>query len=231
VGSFQGFGPQALAFFEALAFHQSRDWFEANRGLYESDVKQPMGLLIEDLAAILPGRGIPLAGDAKRSLFRLNRDVRFAKDKSPYKTQAGAVMTRSGSKSDPGLLYVHVAPQGCFAAAGFYMPEPEQLAALREAIRARPAAFQSLEKALAKSGLQLSGDSRMTRLPRGFEDMKESPVAGALRLKSFTVSEPLDAGAILRPELVETVAAFAGRALPLLAFGWAALDRRPSPPA
>src|SRR5271170_6160111 len=117
---FHGFGPQALPFLKALAFHQTREWFEANRATYESDLKTPMGDLVEDLAVAFASAKIPLKGDRKASLFRINRDVRFAKDKSPYKTQAGAVMTRGGAKNDVGLLYVHVALDGCFAAAGFY---------------------------------------------------------------------------------------------------------------
>jgi uncharacterized protein (TIGR02453 family) len=82
---FSGFGPQALPFFKALAFHQTKDWFEANRAIYEGDVKTPFGDLVEALAARFAKEKIPLKGDRKASLFRINRDVRFAKDKSPYK--------------------------------------------------------------------------------------------------------------------------------------------------
>src|SRR5262245_24668270 len=98
--NFTGFGPKALPFFEALKFHQNREGFEENRSLYESDVLAPMVALIDDLTSAFARRKIPLRGDGKRSIFRLNRDVRFSKDKSPYKTHAGAVMTRSGSKKD-----------------------------------------------------------------------------------------------------------------------------------
>ncbi len=97
-----------------------------------------MVALIDDLTAAFAARRIPLRGDGKRSIFRLNRDVRFSKDKSPYKTHAGAVMTRSGSKKDNGLLYIHIDPTGCFAAAGFYQPEARGLAALRKAMLAQP---------------------------------------------------------------------------------------------
>ena len=95
MGDFRGFGPNALAFFKALKFHQSKEWFEANRGLYESDVLQPMVALLEDLTATFAKKRMPLKADGKRSIFRLNRDVRFSRDKSPYKTHAGALMTRS----------------------------------------------------------------------------------------------------------------------------------------
>ena len=98
--AFQGFGPKALPFLKALGFHQTKEWFEANRATYESDLKTPMGDLVEDLSAAFAKAKIPLKGDRQASLFRINRDVRFAKDKSPYKTNVGAVMTRGGSKND-----------------------------------------------------------------------------------------------------------------------------------
>ena len=101
--TFAGFGPKALPFFKALAFHQSREWFEANRETYESAVKGPMGDLVEDVAERLGRSKIPIKGDRKSSLFRIHRDVRFSKDKSPYKTNAGAVITRDGGKDSPGL--------------------------------------------------------------------------------------------------------------------------------
>ena len=138
------FGPKALGFFTALKFHQSKEWFEENRGLYESDVLGPMVALLDELSAAFAKAKIPLKADGRKSVFRLHRDVRFSKDKSPYKTHAGAVMTRSGTKNDPGLLYVHISPEGCFVAAGFHMPDPAALTAMRKAIKAKPADFERL---------------------------------------------------------------------------------------
>ena len=117
--TFQGFGPEALPFFKALAFHQTKEWFEDNRATYESAIRGPMGDLVEAAAARLAKARIPIKGDRKSSLFRLHRDVRFSNNKDPYKTNAGLVMTRSGSKKDPGLVYFHLSPEGCFFAAGF----------------------------------------------------------------------------------------------------------------
>src|SRR5271156_6527352 len=76
--SFQGFGPEALPFFKALKFHQSREWLEANRATYESAVRGPMGDLVEDVAARLGKAKIPINGDRKSSVFRIHRDVRFS---------------------------------------------------------------------------------------------------------------------------------------------------------
>jgi uncharacterized protein (TIGR02453 family) len=135
--AFQGFGPQALPFFKALAFHQTREWFEQNREMYERDIKGPMGDLIEDVAAHLAKARIPIKGDRKSSLFRLHRDVRFSPNKDPYKTHAGVALTKSGLKNDSGLLYFHLSPEECFFAAGFYRPDPQGLASLRPPRSAR----------------------------------------------------------------------------------------------
>ena len=99
---FAGFGPKALPFFKALKFHQSREWFEANRETYESAVKGPIGDLVEDVAERLAKAKIPIKGDRKSSLFRIHRDVRFSANKDPYKTHAGIVLTRSGEQERSG---------------------------------------------------------------------------------------------------------------------------------
>jgi uncharacterized protein (TIGR02453 family) len=224
MAAFSGFGPKALPFFEALKFHQNREWFEENRSLYESDVLAPMVALIDDLTDAFAARKIPLRGDGKRSIFRLNRDVRFSKDKSPYKTHAGAVMTRSGSKKDNGLLYIHIDPTGCFTAAGFYMPEAPALAAVRKAILAHPAKARALLGKLEEGRLELGTFDQLTRVPRGFEDLKGGPLDGVIRMKSLVVEEKLPDKLVKSPKLTDAIVDFAERARPLLDFGWQAVD-------
>jgi uncharacterized protein (TIGR02453 family) len=221
--AFKGFGPNALGFFKALKFHQSKAWFDGNRGLYEADVVEPMVALLGDLTAALARRRIPLRADGKRSIFRLNRDIRFSKDKTPYKTHMGAVLTPSGGKMEQGLVYIHIDPEGCFAAAGFHMPEPAELNRIRKAIKAGPARFKAVVTALKKDRLELGTSNQLTRIPRGFEDLKDGPLDGAIRLKSFIVEEAFPDALIATPELAGAIEDFAGRALPLLKFGWEAL--------
>lgn len=222
MAEFTGFGPKALPFFEALKFHQSKAWFDENRALYESDVLGPMVALIDDLSAEFARRKVPLRGDGKRSVFRLNRDVRFSKDKSPYKTHAGAVLTRSGDKKDPGLLYIHIDPTGCFTAAGFYRPEAPTLTAFRKAMAARPQKAKALLAKLEKSNLPLRSHDQLTRTPRGFEALKDGPLDGLVRMKSLVVQRDLHL--IGRPSLADEIVDFAERARPLLDFGWQAMD-------
>lgn len=224
MAEFKGFGKDALGFFKALAFHQNKAWFDENRALYQSDVLDPMIALLDDLTATFARRRIPLKADGKRSIFRVHRDVRFAKDKSPYKTHCGAVMTRSGAKMENGLLYVHIGPEGCFAAAGFYRPEAADLARLRKAIAGGGGRkFSGVTAALKKGKLALGNEDQLTRVPRGFEALKDGPLDGAIRLKSLIVEEPLSDRLVMSPKLTETVVDFTKRAMPLLNFGWAAL--------
>ena len=225
--AFSGFGPQTIPFFKALAFHQSKDWFEANRAIYDDEIKAPLGDLVEALAARFAKARTPLKGDRKTSIFRIHRDVRFAKDKNPYKTNAGAVLSRSGAKNDPGMLYVHVSAEGCFAAAGFWRPEPDVLARLRAAVVRSPKAWKAMVAKLAGGGLALETEWAMKRAPRGYEAIDDPEIAAAVRNASFICSRDIADARLASPALVDDVAAFAGDAMPLLKWGWsAAADAR-----
>ena len=141
---FTGFGAGLIPFFAELAENQSRDWFLANRPRYDRDVHVPLESLVTSLSLALAARDIPLHGSPKASIFRINRDVRFSRDKTPYKTHASAVLTRTGDKHSQGLLYVHAGLGRSFMAAGFHALEPDQLAAMRDAMRARPVAWREI---------------------------------------------------------------------------------------
>ena len=162
---FEGFGPRALPFFKALAFHQTKEWFEENRETYETAIRGPMGDLADEMAARLAKARIPIKGDRKSSLFRIHRDVRFSKNKDPYKTNAGVAMTRSGSKNDPGVLYFHLSPEECFFAAGFHMPGSQELARLRGAAVRTPKAFKQMMAKLAATKLTLRSEDALKRAP------------------------------------------------------------------
>ncbi len=221
--AFQGFGPQALPFFKALGFHQTKDWFEANRETYETGIKAPMGDLVEDVAARLARAKIPIKGDRKSSVFRLHRDIRFTKNKDPYKTNSGVALTRSGAKSDPGVLYFHLSPEECFFAAGFHMPDPHELARLRASAVRDAKAFKRVLAKLKKAGLALDEQDALKRLPRGLEDLDDPELRAVVRLRSFICLRPVGEDRIGKPELAADFTKFARDSLPLLAWGWDAL--------
>ena len=232
MSKFTGFGPEALGFFKALAFHQNRDWFQENKATYETQIREPTLALVEDLTERFAAAKIPLMG-SKKTLFRINRDIRFAKDKRPYQTHAGATLTRTGDKMSDGVLYFHIAPpgmtewdgspEGSFAAIGFHIPEPGPLNAIRTAIKKKPAACPTMEAELKKAKLKLGLGSQLTRVPRGCEDMKGSPVEGAIRLKSYMVEVPIDDALVTKPKLADFLFKVATQAKPLLDFGWKAI--------
>ncbi len=215
----------ALDFLRELAAHNEKAWFEANRPTYESAVRDPMAALVASVTTELTKRGVPLEGDPKRSTFRIHRDVRFSKDKQPYKTYVGTVWYRQGSgKNGAGILYFHLDPVGSFAAAAFYYPEPEVLDCIRERIRVQPEQFRDVETALARAKLRLSEAEMLSRMPKGFEDLKDAPFATAIRMKSFLVRRDLTQKQVAGRGLAAAIAGLAADALPLLRFGWAAVD-------
>ena len=182
-------------------------------------------MLVEQVVATFALRDLPLTGDAKRSLFRINRDVRFSKDKSPYKTHAGLVWMRPGFKKlSPGIVYLHIADDGCFVAAGFYGLERPVLDAVREAIRCEGARFTAAVAEADKAGLRLDLSDSLTRLPRGFEDVANPALAAAIKARHLILRRPLtkrDCGsAALSGAVVEAAEA----SLPFLRFGWDAVD-------
>ncbi|RBP16504.1 uncharacterized protein (TIGR02453 family) [Roseiarcus fermentans] len=221
--AFQGFGRDALPFFRALAFHQTKAWFEENRATYETAVRGPMGDLVEDVAVLLAEAKIPIRGDRKTSLFRIHRDARFSKIKDPYKTNGGLAMTRTGSKTDPGVLYFHLSPEECFFAAGFYRLDPAPLGRLRDAAARAPEAYKAMIGKLAKAGLALSDEDALKRTPRGFETVDDPAILAAVRQRHFIVVRPVSEPEISEPALAPSLGAFARDALPLLAWGWDAL--------
>ena len=219
---FTGFPPDALTFFAELTANQDKAWFTANRARYDEGVVAPAQSLLGDLTQKLAKTKVPFRGSAKSAIFRIHRDVRFSKDKSPYKTHFGIALTRDGEKLSPGVLYVHLDPAGSFAAAGFYMPDPPLLGRMRTAIAKDAAGWKKIEGILAKKGLVLGREEALSRPPRGFEDAAVT-VIEALKLKSFIVRrdlKPADIGSARLPDIVSTLAQDAA---PLLTFGWAVL--------
>ena len=228
--AFAGFRPAAFEFFAGLRDNNEPVWFKPRKAVYEAEVLAPLRALIAAVGAALDAAGIPLIGDPRRAIFRIYRDVRFSADKRLYKTHAGAVLTRSGEKRDPGLLYLHVAPGESMVAAGFWHPEPELLARLRRAILADPDEFLAIAAPLAAAGCPIASDSRLSRPPRGFEAAKGTPAEDYVTWKSFTAHAMLSDAEMQSPALVERVVDFARLAWPLLEWGWAAEDQPPPLP-
>ncbi len=218
--TFNGFGKQALPFLKALNFHQSRDWFKENKGLYESELETPRGDLVEALTEAFAANGIDLKGDRKKSVYRIYRDVRFAKDKSPFNKHVSALLTPSGEKrEDEGSFFIKIGLEGCFMAVGFYLDGPDKLRAFRNRIVTYPDAFRDLTASLASGGLELRTEDALKRLPKEFDRVTEPDLMQAVKLKHFYVREDIDPDLVTTPKLVDMSVNFVKRAMPLLVWG------------
>jgi uncharacterized protein (TIGR02453 family) len=219
MGEFKGFGQKAIPFLKALNFHQSREWFHENRSLFESELREPMGDLIDTLTARFAEAGLGLKGDRKRSQFRINRDIRFSKDKRPYTDHVSAILSPDGSKMEQGVFFVHIGLERCFAAVAWWDPSPRLLQAMRESIVDKPEAFRAMVSMLEQAGLEIGSEGRLKRAPRGFETVAEPDRAAAVRNRHFVVRQRIDPADIHRPDLAENLVSFTLRAKPLLDWG------------
>ncbi|TGP90206.1 MULTISPECIES: TIGR02453 family protein [unclassified Mesorhizobium] len=218
-GAFKGFGPKAIPFLKALDFHQSREWFLENRDLFEKELRDPLGDLVETLTLRFAQAGLGLRGDRKKSLFRINRDVRFAKDKRPYNRHLSAILSPDGTKMEQGVFFVHIGLERCFAGVAWWQPAPELLTAMRKAISSHPDTFRAVVAALGKNGLELDAEGGMKRTPRGFEHVADKDLVAAIRNRHFAVRHAIDPAGIHGPGLVEELVDFTMRAKPLLDWG------------
>lgn len=209
------FTAATFRFFRALARNNRKPWFEAHRADYERDVRAPMRALIEEMDVRLARFAPEIAGDPKRSMFRIYRDIRFSKDKSPYKTHAACWFhhrdadRRVGGEAAEGSagFYVHIAPGASFVGAGIWMPARLTLTRLRDAIAEDWKGFVKVvrdSKFLRRFG-GLDDEAMLKRMPRGFPETH--PAARWLRYQSYTAGRRLsDAQATdaRLPALLET---------------------------
>ncbi|MBC8100061.1 MAG: DUF2461 domain-containing protein [Armatimonadetes bacterium] len=180
-----------LDFLRDLRSNNTREWFEANRKRYDA-AKSAVEALARDLIA----QFTPIESDLgalapKDCLFRINRDVRFSADKTPYKTNMGMVIGRGGRKGDGRSYYLHIEPDGnSFIGGGVYAPSPEQLRAIREEIATHPQRLQNILNAPDFVGYYgtLQGDTLKT-MPKGYP--ADHPSAALLKHKTWVALHPL----------------------------------------
>jgi len=193
------FGKDSLAFFRGLKRNNRRDWFEAHREEYEEHVKEPLAALVLEMDRRFREFAPEIVGEPKRSMFRIHLDVRFSKDKSPYKTHASCWFFHGGGSSKVGReahgggagFYFHLEPGASLLAGGIWMPPAPALKRFRTAIAADPRAF---ERVVLSAGMKrrfgsLNDDAVLKRTPRGYAE--DHPAARWLKYQSFTMSRPL----------------------------------------
>ena len=227
--TFTGFRPDAIQFLVDLSENNDRSWFQPRKGEYERLLKEPLEALISTLAERLAARGIPLRADPSKSPFRIYRDVRFSKDKSPYKTNLGASFPWvSEAPGDGGTRshttnvhssggYFHLSPGEIYVGGGIWHPEKPWLEAFRRRVLDEPGRVRKLvnEPEFNATFGSLGGDS-LVRVPTGFPP--DHPDVELLKLKDVTFGRRLSDAEAMSPGLPDVIADTFQTALPVMRY-------------
>jgi len=210
------FTKASLDFFTGLREHTSKPWFEAHREDYERHVKEPMQALVAAMDARFARFAPEIGGDPRRSVFRLHRDIRFSKDKSPYKTHVAADFPWRGDGEGHrwGGGYFHLQPGEVYLGGGMWHPEPSWLAAWRQTVDTSPKTIHAAidDPAFVKRFKDVHGDS-LKRVPPGFD--KDHPEGTLLKLKDVTFGLRLDDKEVQSAKLPTTIASAFADAVPV----------------
>ena len=183
--------PATIKFLLQLKKNNNRPWFEENRKSYELAKTDYTALVDQLISGITKFDAAIGELKAKDCMFRINRDVRFSKDKSPYKSNMGASFSRGGKKADEAGYYFHFEPGRSFAGGGIYMPQAPTLAKIRQEIDYNFDVFKKIieNKTFKKyfpKGLEVS--DMLSKPPKGYDE--NNPAIHYLKMKSFFVSSP-----------------------------------------
>ncbi len=216
---FDGFSPRAIEFLVDLAAHNDRAWFGPRKAEYERLLKGPLEALCVALAGDFERHGVALTSDPKRSPFRIYRDTRFSKDKSPYKTHVSASFPwRSERDGDDapahGGGYFHLQPGEVYIGGGMWHPEPAWLASWRARVDSDSGGVRAAigDPRFVKRFKDIHGDS-FKRIPAGFP--ADHPEATLLKLKDVTFGLRLADDEVFSAGLPATIAAAFADAVPV----------------
>lgn len=209
--------PDTLHFLGELRDNNHKDWFDTQRDRYQG-IRKALVAVVQEVISGTAAHDPAVGGtDASKSLFRINRDIRFSNDKSPYKSNMGSWFTPGGKQPLLAGYYVHLEPGGCFLAGGSYMPQPPELKKLRAHIDYD---YKTLNAIVAAPDFvrlfgHLNGESLKT-MPKGYD--AEHPAAVFLKMKSFTVSHPISDAQALAADYPAYAATVFAAMQPLIAF-------------
>ncbi|MDE3186682.1 MAG: DUF2461 domain-containing protein [Acidobacteriota bacterium] len=211
------FRPEALTFLRNLARHNDRAWFTPRKAVFEAELKEPMLAVIRKVTDAMADFAPEHVRPAEKSLFRIYRDTRFSNDKRPYKTHIAAWWSHQGLEKTSGAgYYFHVSAKEVIIAAGAYMPEKDQLAAIRHWLLENHAEFRKVLQtaAIRKVFAEFEGNA-LTRPPKGFP--KEHPALDLIQCRQWGLSAALPAEAALEPGLAATLIRHFKLAAPVVA--------------
>jgi uncharacterized protein (TIGR02453 family) len=215
---FPGFSPDALAFLRALKRNNRREWFQPRKEKYDTLIKAPMlelvGALNHEFARFAPDYITP----GPKALYRIYRDTRFSKDKTPYKTHISAIFPRhTAVKREGAVFYFHFTEKELLIFGGVYSPERDELLAYRTLIQESHEELEEIlrQPALRKAFGKLQGE-QLTRIPKGFS--ADHPAESLLRQKQWFLESTIDAKVLHSPRLVQELAKRFALMTPFLEF-------------
>jgi uncharacterized protein (TIGR02453 family) len=194
------FPPEAIKFLKGLEKNNTREWFQPRKETFETKLKEPMLAFVESINAELLKFAPEHITEPKKAVYRIYRDTRFSKDKTPYKTHLGAIFPRRGLGKDAAAgFYFHVSSKEVGVACGAYAPGPEQLLKIRRFIADNHKLFRREIKGMGS----LQG-STLTRVPKGFD--AEHPAAALIKMKQWYWWVELDPALATSPKLKGEIA-------------------------
>ena len=199
------FTPALFEFLRELKANNNRSWFEANKERYKADVRDPVLDLISDFAQPLSEISPYFVADPRAnggSLFRIYRDVRFSKDKTPYKTNVGAHFRHVAGKDAhaPGF-YLHLEPETCFAGCGIWHPDNRTLGEIRDAIINRPEELNTIASSKEFSNTFKMMGTSLKRPPRGYDP--NHPLIEELKRKDFVAITSFPEEDAIQPDFLD----------------------------
>ncbi|MEG3788724.1 DUF2461 domain-containing protein [Lysobacter sp. CCNWLW3] len=221
------FSDASFKFLRGLARHNEREWFQAHKAEYDEHVRGPFQRLLTDLQPVLAGVSEHYRSEPKTvggSLFRIQRDTRFANDKTPYKTWQGArLFHERGRQVEAPSFYLHLQPGNCFIASGLWHPEPDSLRRIRHFILDNPGSWKAAaHEPKFRRRFDLDEDEMLVRMPRGFPDDFE--FAHDLRRKNFVALRAIGDEVMTGPRLLKTLETDLSGLAPFTDYLCAALD-------
>ena len=214
------FTPKLFGFLKDLAENNDRAWFKANQDAYESYVREPALEFINDFTAPLKGISEYFVTDSRTvggSLFRIQRDTRFSKDKTPYKTNTGMQFRHIMAKDAhaPGY-YLHIQPGECFMGVGIWRPETKVAYAIRDKIDENPAAWKKATQGKRFTDVFTIGGESLKRPPKGYDP--DHPYIEDLKRKDFIASTRVTQKDITSDHFMADFTANCKRATPFMRF-------------
>jgi uncharacterized protein (TIGR02453 family) len=199
------FTEASLKFLRGLRKNNDREWFNPRKPVYEAEIKAPMLAVIDEVTAALAEFAPEFVRPAHKCMLRIYRDIRFSKDKHPYKTNAAAWWARQGMEKTSGAgFYFELNPEHVTIAAGAYMPEKDQLLAIRRMLLERVEEYRACTSNKKLRGKLTPFDGlKMSRAPKGFP--ADHPALDLIVQRQWGVSASLPAAAALTPGLVKEI--------------------------